>query len=186
MPTFYDENNISTKHNKTNVRIKQQKQTLLINQKSQDLPVLKIPLIRNGKKREKMIKRQKFPSASVWLRLHPKHFAMYSKNSIVGTYISSIFCKNTIRSKNKNALYISALFCLENKLCKLTNKSQSLEPQIPQIHGFRCRLQTVRLSLWAMNLLAPNTFLPTSCQKTNKYNYDFHTRKPMKHKTHSV
>jgi hypothetical protein len=64
-PTFYDENNISTKHNKTNVRIKQQKQTLLINQKSQDLPVLKIPPIRNGKKREKMIKRQKFPSASV-------------------------------------------------------------------------------------------------------------------------
>jgi hypothetical protein len=46
-----------------------------------------------------MIKRQKFPSASVWLWLHPKHFAMYSKNSIVGTYISSIFCKNTTRNK---------------------------------------------------------------------------------------
>jgi len=53
MPTFfYDENNISTKHNKTNVRMKQQKQILLINQKSQDLPVLKIPPLRHGKKEE--------------------------------------------------------------------------------------------------------------------------------------
>ena len=98
---FYDENNISTKHNKTNVRMKQQKQILLINQKSQDLPVLKIPPLRHGKKKRKMIERQEFPSASVWLRLHPKHAPIHQKFNSRNIHILYFLQKHNSQQKNK-------------------------------------------------------------------------------------